>query len=125
MSLTPAELAGYRAEQERHLPSFATVERMTRTRDATGTMVESYAPLLSAGQPVLVPARRGLATNAELRVSLGDRWTDDPHLVVTVPHGADVLVEDRVTLEGERYLVVGHLSQESWETARRLAVVSI
>lgn len=124
MSLTPVELAGYRAEQERHLPSTLTVERMTRDRDATLALVESYEPLLDDDdEPVTFPARRGLATQAELRLTLGDRWASEPRLVVTVPHGADVLVEDRVTVEGATYLVVGHLSQESWETARRLAVV--
>lgn len=127
MSLTPAELAGYRAEQTRHLPSFLTIERAPLERDATLTVDRgAYEPVVDDDdEPVQVPARRGLATSAELRVTLGDRWATEPRLVVTVPYGADVLVEDRVSLEGATYLVVGHLSQESWETARRLAVVEL
>lgn len=118
MSLTDDELADYRAVQEAHLPSLATVENMTRSQDATGATVESYAAASGT-----VPARRGLATRAELVLTFGDRWASDPRLTVTVPWNAAVDVEDRITLEGVTYLVVGHLSQSSWETAKRLAVV--
>lgn len=120
MSITPEDLAYMRTTQEGALPQEGTNRKATRTRDATGAWSTAYGAASAA-----IDCRLGLPTDTELRRDLGDRWEADPRWVLTVPATADVDVGDRFTVTGGPVVdVIGRLSDsESWETARRLAVV--
>lgn len=116
--LSSDELAAIRAEQVATMPDTCVVQSVTRTADGMGGFTEdwddsaSYACRLSS---------RGLPREyLEMSAITGAHYW-----MVTLPHDAVVMREDRLVI-GDRVLsIVGFASGGTWETAKRAVCVEV
>ncbi len=116
--LTEADLSIMRAAQERAMPDTCTVQRVTLTDDGYGSHTEKWDDVASYRcrlSPVASPKELLLAGQT---AQVAD-W------MVTLPHGVDVKVSDRIII-GTRVLeVTGVVQGSNWQTALRVTAKEV
>lgn len=109
--LTAAELAEARSVQALTLTQSASIVRPALSSDGMGGWTESTAVAAT------VACRVGVAKDADYRLVAG-KLRERAALRITVPALTDVRTDDRLTVDGVTYQVLGIRSPETLETAR-------
>lgn len=104
------------AAQQAALPDTCTISRPSTTVTDTGGVTRGYAPVAS------YPCRLSLQRAGESVIA--DRAAHQAVFVVTLPHNADVLRSDRISI-GPRVFEVTGYACGSWETARRVTATEV
>jgi hypothetical protein len=111
------ELAALRSEQAAALPDTAVILRVTRTSDGAGGFSESEATAATVACRLTMGGSRSEQVFAE-RQSLAETAT------VTLPHGTDVRLADRLSINGATWRVE-EINERSWSTALRIIVTRV
>lgn len=111
--LTPSELAALRADIAETMPSTCVISRGTSTTDAAGFSSKASAPVGTAICRLDPLNRMGTKEVVALRETLAI------YRQLTVPHDADLRVNDRVTVAGREYEVIQLDDDHSLRAVRR------
>lgn len=113
---TAAELAGVRALQQSMLPNTCSIHRKATADDGAGGRAQSWSEVLASA-----PCRLGAMTAREqvAAAQLGQVVTH----ALTLAHGVDIRLSDRVVCGGITYDIVSRVSGGDFETATRLLIV--
>lgn len=114
--ISATDLAAMVAAQAAALPSTCSVVRRVLTADGMGGYTETWATLTAS------VACRLASHSAPTEAIMAERYGGRQTWMLTLPAATDVTHEDRVTLSGVTYEVVGLSSGGAWETARRVIV---
>lgn len=110
------------ATQAAALPSTCTVMRKAQTPDGMGGFTETWGTLASGVACRLAVMPLMGRSNEDV---VAQRWAGQQVWQLTLPAGQDVTHDDRVTIDGIAYDVVGVKSAGAWETARRVILVRV
>jgi len=108
------ELTALRAVQAAALPDTAAIRRVTRTSDGAGGFTSAETTIATVACRLASPSS---ATERALAERLGQAET----LTLTLPYGTDVVLADRVLVNGTTWDIVA-LLEHSWSTATRVMV---
>jgi hypothetical protein len=117
--LSTAELAEMRATQLEALPDTATILRRSLTSDGRGGQAESYSEAGSAACRISFEGGNKPIMPDSVD---GGRPAPQERFIVTLPHDADVLETDRLTIGDDTFEIVTSLAARSWQTAKRMLV---
>jgi len=110
--LTELELIAMRSMQAQGLPETVIIQRCSLESDGAGGSVETWTEAGSVG------GRIGLIGKSEQERMIAERLGISQGYMVTLPAGTDIGEQDRLTIDGRTFEVVG-VVRGSWETARR------
>lgn len=115
--LSAAQLTSMRATADLALPDSAVLSRATLTSDGMGGYTESWATTAT------VACRLDPPGNARL-----DQWQEKimnrAAFILSVPDDTDIQSQDRASVSGSTYEVLG-LLDASWEITSRAVVVKL
>ncbi len=100
--LSGDQLNYIRTAHEENLPQTCTIRRYTTADDADGLPADTWAD-----QYTQVPCRRGSFRNMQRESVLPERMTEYSQWPLYLPYDQDILLRDRVVLEGDTYEVTG------------------
>lgn len=115
--LSAAEIAGMQATADLALPDSATIQRASLASDGMGGYTETWATVAT------VSCRLDPPGNARL-----DQWQEKimnrAVYILNTPASTDIQSQDRATVNGSVYEVIG-LMDASWEITSRAIVVAL
>lgn len=110
--ISAGDLAAMRAAQRAAMPSTCTRRRVPLVADGRGGYTEGVAATITLACRV---SSRGLPSEY-LRMGVA---SGKALIMVTVPHGSDVLRTDTLVVGAKTYQIIGFDSAGAWETALR------
>ena len=110
---TPREMLILRATSRGLMPESVQIMRPTNSKPASGGTTQAYATVRS------VPGR--LAGGGNAARIIADRYGFNSGWMITVPHSADVRIDDRLEIAGRVFEIVGIDAEHSNQISQRLA----
>lgn len=119
--LTDAELDSMREQSAALLPDTCEIQRLTSSADSWGGQSQAWAVVASG-----VPCRVSVATaTAGVETELAERVTTVMWHLVTLPHGTDVSLADRIAVAGKVLEVNAIDISRSWSVAIRVTASEV
>jgi hypothetical protein len=117
--ISQSELADIQREAVNALPDRATVLRRTFSADGNGGKVDAYvAQDATVRCRIVFQAFRPVVPDMQT----GGQVKPSETFLVTLPHDADVLETDRLSIKGTLYAIVSNMAARSYEVTKRLLV---
>ena len=112
--LSDVTLAQMRAAQALALPDTATRTRKTYVSDGMGGQTPDELTTTYACR---------LASTSGRELEVAARVTSAVTFTITLPHDADVVASDELTVNGRTFKIVAVLAGGAWQTALRVLAV--